>query len=258
MISRRSFIKLSGLAAVSLGSGLTVGKFISQSEKSQKDALGTKGLLLCGFLPDDKESVVKVLKTFIDSTVREEAFSISINGANSYGSFLNDWIKSDNGYNISSSANKQIAVRISKLNSSTPSDILVKESGAMIYSPETDFTQRFSNVRNYLLGKNGEYLFQAEVKESSFFDLLKSENEYIAVIENEKGIVDKISLNRKNTSITVDGVQGKTIFNIGDGTAQVHSSSCKHRLCLDTGIANRNGDFIACAPNKVILRIEKA
>jgi hypothetical protein len=247
MISRRSFLKLSGFAAVSLGSGLTVGKFVSNNSTN-------KNLILCGFVPEDKESIITLLNSFIDTTLRNNPFELHVKGDPSLASVIKTRIQS-NGNNIISG--NKVIVNISRLNSPLPADILIKESNSYIYSPESDFSQRFIDIRNSISGKDGVYLLQAEIKENSFFDLFNS-NDKVAVIENEKGIIEKINLNRKGVTLSANGSQGKVVFNIGDGFAHVHSSSCRHQLCKQSGHAISKGDFIACAPNKVILRIEQA
>ncbi|MDP2301990.1 MAG: NusG domain II-containing protein [Ignavibacteria bacterium] len=247
MISRRSFLKLSGLAAVSLGGGLTVGKFVSNNSTN-------KNLILCGFVPGDKESIITLLDSFIDSTLRNTPFELSVKGDHYLASVIKSRILS-NGNNIISG--NKVIVNISKLNSPLPADILLKESNSNIYSPESDFSQRFIDIRNSFSGQDGVYLLQAEIKENSLFDLFRSNNK-VAVIENEKGIAEKISLDRKTVTYSVNGSLGKVVFNIGDGFAHVHSSSCKHQLCKQSGRAISNRDFIACAPNKIILRIEQA
>ncbi|MEJ5263679.1 MAG: NusG domain II-containing protein, partial [Ignavibacterium sp.] len=71
---------------------------------------------------------------------------------------------------------------------------------------------------------------------------------------NGKGLVDKISLDKNYKNIWVDGLQGKTGLRIENGIAQVHTSSCRHGICKHS-IASEVGNIIACAPNKVLIKV---
>ena len=55
----------------------------------------------------------------------------------------------------------------------------------------------------------------------------------------------------------IDGPQGKTGLKIENGVAQVHSSTCRHGICKHT-TASGVGNILACAPNKVLVKIELA
>ncbi len=78
----------------------------------------------------------------------------------------------------------------------------------------------------------------------------------VVVLENEKGIVDKINLSKSYKNILIDGPQGKTALQISDGLAHVHKSTCRHSLCTKAGFISKAGSIIACAPNKVLIRID--
>jgi hypothetical protein len=52
----------------------------------------------------------------------------------------------------------------------------------------------------------------------------------------------------------IDGALGKTGLKIENGIARVHTSSCRHGICEHT-FANNVGNVIACAPNKVLIKI---
>ena len=74
------------------------------------------------------------------------------------------------------------------------------------------------------------------------------------IVENEKGIVEEISLDKNYKNIFVDGVQSKTGLEINNSFVRVHTSSCRHEICKRS-IARNSGDIIACAPNKVLVWI---
>ena len=60
-ITRRKFIKLSGFAALSTGSGFAVGKIMGGYQKSQ--------FSICGFLPSDDKLISQIIIAFY-KTVR--------------------------------------------------------------------------------------------------------------------------------------------------------------------------------------------
>ena len=70
-------------------------------------------------------------------------------------------------------------------------------------------------------------------------------------------MVDRISLENNYKNILIDGPQGKTGIKIENGVAQVHTSTCRHGICKHT-VASGVGNIIACAPNKVLVKIELA
>jgi hypothetical protein len=86
---------------------------------------------------------------------------------------------------------------------------------------------------------------------------LFSSNQKEIVIENKNGVFDKIPLNSIYKNIIVDGPQGETEIEINNGLVKVTKSTCKHKLCEKSQYAANVGDVIACAPNKVLIRIEE-
>jgi len=58
------------------------------------------------------------------------------------------------------------------------------------------------------------------------------------------------------TDINVKGPLGETRVEIHDGTAHVISSPCRDKICIQAGHVSRAGEWIACLPNKVFLKIE--
>ncbi|HRI45807.1 MAG TPA: NusG domain II-containing protein [Ignavibacteriaceae bacterium] len=246
MLSRRSFLKLSGITAVSLGSGFGIGKIVSSQANK-------KSIILCGFLPNNQEQIVNTVKSFVDEFLYNETFSVTVRGEDNFSSILRNQL----GNRINSTSNRHLNIRLTKLTASLPSDILIKTDDAKIFSPDTDFSAYIQATRNSVLGKDAVYQLNVESTENSILDIFNSNNK-VAVIENSKGIVEKIELNRKATSYKVSGNIGDVVFNIGNGNAHVHSSTCRHQLCKKGNSAFASGDFIACAPNKVILRIERS
>jgi hypothetical protein len=56
--------------------------------------------------------------------------------------------------------------------------------------------------------------------------------------------------------VSVTGSIGETIVKISEGRAAIVSSPCSGQTCVAAGTLAKNGQWAACLPNKVFLRIE--
>ena len=56
--------------------------------------------------------------------------------------------------------------------------------------------------------------------------------------------------------LVVDGPLGSTEILIGSGGVTVLDSPCRDRICIAAGKATMSGEWIACLPNRVFLRVE--
>ena len=59
-----------------------------------------------------------------------------------------------------------------------------------------------------------------------------------------------------NLNITVNGPVGETDIRISDGKASITASGCRDKLCVHTGELSRHGEWAACLPNRVIIRVK--
>ena len=57
-------------------------------------------------------------------------------------------------------------------------------------------------------------------------------------------------------TIAVRGPLGRTVIRIHNSRTWVESSPCDNKICVAAGHLNRQGEFAACLPNKVLLMIE--
>ncbi len=53
----------------------------------------------------------------------------------------------------------------------------------------------------------------------------------------------------------VDGVDGTLEIEIKNEKVRVHSSPCRHQICVNTGWISRSYEQIICAPNLILLLI---
>jgi hypothetical protein len=239
MINRRSFLKSIGLGAAAIGTGFGTGKLLTGSS--------SKRFALHGFLPANEKVISDLLSAF---NRKANSSSVTVFADNK----LKSLIENHSGFNGSSSKGN-VVVRAIKLDKPVMSDILLSDSEIAVYDPEADFNVAFDRVRSAIKNKRAEYYISVEYKEEGMLSILKSSEKKL-VIENSKGIVDVVKFNNSYNNIVVDGVLGKTGISLSGNSVHVHTSACKHQLCKLSGYASAPGDVIACAPNKVILRIE--
>jgi hypothetical protein len=55
--------------------------------------------------------------------------------------------------------------------------------------------------------------------------------------------------------VEVQGPIGITVVRIHGGAVRVEKSPCKNQICVLAGEIRKTGDWVACLPNKVIVRI---
>lgn len=56
--------------------------------------------------------------------------------------------------------------------------------------------------------------------------------------------------------LSVAGPEGQTEIHIHDNSVHIHASPCKNQTCVAQGEIRHGGQWIACLPNMVFVRIE--
>jgi hypothetical protein len=60
----------------------------------------------------------------------------------------------------------------------------------------------------------------------------------------------------KNKEVKIQGILGESTIKIEDGFVSFEDSPCPNKLCVLSNSICKNGDWIACLPNGVFVRIE--
>lgn len=60
---------------------------------------------------------------------------------------------------------------------------------------------------------------------------------------------------REDRQVTVSGPLGEELIRIEDGKAFVEYSPCPNQICIQQGKISKPGQWIACLPNKIFIRI---
>ena len=240
MLTRRSFLKLAGFGTVAAGAGVAAGNLMNSSGSA-------RFYTLYGFLPEDDKAIAGATAAFKSMLPLQYRNS----GAN---------IIADNNYTKLiagqfANGNADINISVKPIGSPVMSDIIAADSDKSIYRPE-NFNMQIASLRNSVRNQKAGLLFSAELRETNIFTNLFG-GKYNAVIENENGMMDIIPIDRRPVDVAITGPSGKSIVRIGDGRAAMKTSVCRHRIC-ELQSASRPGNIIACAPNRLMIRIEAA
>ena len=242
MISRRNFLKIAGLSTVALGAGFTAGKLTGKSNSTY--------FAVHGFVPAD-ENVINNLIMAFRSKIKSSSVAF-VNSESGIGKVVRNLDLQATNKNFPN--NGKITYTIKKINDNINSDIIVSDGNSSIYSLN-DFNVSLASVRDNVRNKKAEYLFTAEYYEVDILSSLLGSRRKELVIENQNGIAEIISLSKNYKNIFVTGPQGKTGIKIEYGIAKVHTSTCRHELCKHL-VAGGVGDIVACAPNKILIKVE--
>ncbi len=75
------------------------------------------------------------------------------------------------------------------------------------------------------------------------------------VVERDGRIIYRAPLDRPR-QVHLDGPLGVTEALIENGSVRILSSPCAHKICIGMGRVDRSGQWLACVPNHLLLRIE--
>lgn len=247
MISRRSFLKLTGIAAAAAGAGFGTGSLV--------DGGNGRRFAVHGFVPDDDRVVTDVLR-FFSSELPAVSSAPAISADGRWTRLLADALRSGRSSGPDHGQG-HVAVRLVRIGQTLPGDLLVADDRKRIYDPAGDFSVALHGLRARLKDSEARYMISATyTEEAPLASLFASAR--VLVVESDRGVIDRIPLDGRNRTLSVDGRMGRTGLTVGADGAHVHSASCRHGLCRGAGVATRPGDVIACAPNRILLRVETA
>ena len=70
-----------------------------------------------------------------------------------------------------------------------------------------------------------------------------------------EGKLYKVLSLHENHSLAVPGPLGETLVVIHGGEVHIAESPCRNKICINSGHISMAGELLACAPNKVVVRI---
>lgn len=251
MISRRSFLKLTGLATVVAGAGFGTGSMLGSGS-----AGNGRRFAMHGFVPEDERAVADFLR-FFSSELPAVNTAPAISADARWHRVIDASLRSGTRSVGPEQGSGRVSVRVVRIGQPVPGDILVTDDRKRIYDPAGDFSLGLQSLRSTMQSAEARYMISAEyVEEAPLVSLFASSR--VLVIENERGLVDRIALDGRSRRLDVDGRIGRTGVTVSADGAHVHGASCRHGLCRGAGVVRRPGDVIACAPNRILLRVETA
>ncbi len=96
----------------------------------------------------------------------------------------------------------------------------------------------------------------AVVVGSGFFAAAGSGEAQQVVIQSDDG--DFIYPIDDEREVHVTGPLGHTVVRIADGAVAVTASPCRDKICIAAGVLHSAGEWTACLPNRVFVRVSGA
>lgn len=75
------------------------------------------------------------------------------------------------------------------------------------------------------------------------------------IVERDGRVIYRAPLDRRRP-VSLSGPLGETKALIENGTVRILQSPCRHKVCIGMGRIGRAGEWLACVPNHLLLRIE--
>lgn len=243
MLNRRAFLQsaLLGTGAFGLGLKLGLGSRVGAGPR----------LVLHGFLPDDEATVRAAVSAFLAAAPGQlPAPSLDVTprlrGAVAGGlrERMTDYER-DTG--------RTLSVQVGDLAGGGNADLLLQDAGRIL-DPASEFGRELLALRRSLQGRPAAVVFTARLEDRA----ATTGGGCILVVENERGLQERIALQGTARELTLVGPVGRTVVEFGEQGVRVRETSCRHRRCQLQGMATRAGEVIACAPNRLLLRVESA
>jgi len=232
MISRREFLKITGLSTFAFFAGRNLASFINQESNE---------LTLISFLPENESLIKSVVEKFIKRT------KVNLNIDEALNFIINRLTKE----NLAKIDNFFITKE--KLNSQFYSDILISNNVYSVYNPNS--FPEFFDFRQELKSYKAEIKLTCFYTESNLIDHLFKPSHKTLQILNHQGLYDTIRLDKNFSTIVVNGNYGKLELSVKDRLVRVTNSNCRNKHCVNSGLISQPNQAIACAPNKILLRI---
>ncbi len=64
-----------------------------------------------------------------------------------------------------------------------------------------------------------------------------------------------LSAGQPAREFTVNGWQGRSVFEVKDGRVRMVRSACRDKICVGFGWVGTSGRTIVCLPNRVVIRV---
>jgi hypothetical protein len=243
MLNRRAFLRsaLLGSGAYGLADALGLG-----------DRAGSRSrLVLHGFLPDDEVTVGAAVSAFLAAAPGklpapqlEVTPRLRIAVAARLRERMDDYVRG---------SDRVLSVQVADLAGGADADVLLQEGGRIL-DPASQFGSEMLALRSAVQGRPAAVVFTARLDDRA----AAAGDGRVLVIETERGLQERAALSGEMRAMTLAGPVGRTVVEFGEEGVRVTEASCRHRICQLQGGVGHVGGVIACAPNRLLLRVESA
>ena len=243
MFNRRSFLKTAILGGAAFGAGLKLGGAF--------DGATGRRVVLHGFVPADETAVAGVLSAFLNldggrlpAPVVDAPAAWRPTVAGALRTASDRYVRG---------GEQVLTVQVTPLESALPADIMLSQ-GSRVLDPAGGFGRDLVSLRERLQGRQARVAVSCRLEDRP--DALAGDR--VLVVENENGVQDRIALDGRSRRLDLRGPVGVTAVALDGNGARVIGASCRHATCRLQGTVSRPGELIACAPNRLVLRVETA
>jgi hypothetical protein len=243
MIDRRNFLKTAVLGGAAFGVGLKLG--------GGRGAQSGQRIVLHGFLPADEALVREALAIFLaledgrlPAPLLDAAPAWRATAAGALRGGADRYVR-DSG--------RMFTVQVAALDERLPADLMLQQ-GNRVLDPQGGFGAGLLRLRERLQGQQAQVMVSCRLEDRP--GRLGQRREL--VVETERGVQERILLDGRAHRVELQGPAGRTTVATDERGAHVAAASCRHVTCRRQGVIARPGELIACAPNRLVLRVETA
>jgi len=243
MIDRRSFLKTALLGGAAFGVGARLGA-LGQATAGER-------VVLHGFVPADGASIQRTLTAFLG--LQGGALpSPSLDVPHAWRPTVAGALRTA-ADRYERSSDRVLTVQVSALDEALPADLMLQQDAAVL-DPRSRFGRDLLALREDLRGRTAQVAVSCRLEDRP--DALAGTP--VLVVENERGVQERLALDGRRRELSLVGAAGRTTVVTDQHGARVAAASCRHATCRRQGVITRPGELIACAPNRLVLRVETA
>ncbi len=243
MINRRDFLKTAvlGGAAFTVGHKLGAGGLAGAGDR----------VVLHGFVPADQALVGETLTAFlalVDGRLPAPLLDAAPAWRTTAAGALRTGVD-----RYDRDQRRMFTVQVTTLEHALPADLMLQH-GCRVLDPAGQFGAGLLRLRERLHGRQALVMVSCRVEDRPG----RLDQQRVLVVENEQGLLDRIALDGQKRQVDLAGPAGRTAVTIDERGVHVAAASCRHATCRRQGVIARPGELIACAPNRLVLRVETA
>lgn len=243
MTTRRSFFKTAVLGGAAFAAGLKLGGAF-------EPRLG-RNVTLHGFVPATEGDVQRVLATFLAAETGALPAPV-VDAPQIWRSAVAGSLRQAASRYVQGSQ-QMFEVQVAALERPLPADIMLQQD-QQVLDPASQFSRDLQGLRGSLQGRDAQLAVTCRLVPRPS----ATAADRVLVVETDRGVQDRIALAGADRRLELRGPAGLTSVMLGENGARVVSASCRHETCRRQGLVSQPGQLLACAPNRLVLRVETA